>query len=52
MTFLDPTSPAATAGLEPAVEDLETTDGELIGIGFESEAIGGEMEAEGLYVAC
>lgn len=39
MTFLDATSPAASAGLDPAVEDLETGTGELLGIGFDREAI-------------
>ncbi|MDW3181777.1 phage tail tip lysozyme [Roseobacter sp.] len=39
MTFLDASSPAATAGLEPAVEDVETSTGELVGIGFEQEAL-------------
>ena len=39
MTFLDATSPAATAGLDPAVQDFETDTGELVGIGYESEAL-------------
>ncbi|MEL6886903.1 MAG: hypothetical protein AAFP87_20515 [Pseudomonadota bacterium] len=39
MTFLDRSSPAATAGLEPAAEGIETGTGELVGIGLQREAL-------------
>ena len=39
MTMFDQSPPTATAGLDPAVEDLETQTGELVGLGFEREAI-------------
>ncbi len=39
MTFLDSSPSTATAGLAPASEDIETSTGEMVGLGFQREAL-------------